>query len=177
MRRQDALFDGVLVVALGVGLVLAARLVLADQSVAYVPVMAPTDSTQAMQAPGGAERALAVKLARVGDYLTVEDLARGVLAIQQGRLQGAQPLTVDELAKLKSRVASADEHRTALLEAEAALAKAEADQDATARQIAATLTPEQKAWVLAQRDNVSVGGVEAAYWQELAAVLDAPVTP
>lgn len=177
MRRQDQILDAALVVALGVGLVLAARLVLADPGVAYVPVMAATDSTQAMQAPGGPERALAVKLARVGDYLTVEDLARGVLAIQQGRLQGAQPLTADELAKVKARIAIADEHRRALLEAEAALASAEADQDAIARQIAATLTPEQKAWVLAQRDNVSVGGVEAAYWQELATALNAPVAP
>ncbi len=161
--------DVALVVALAVAVALAARLALGGHAgVAYVPVMGPADSTPAMQGPGGAERALDAKLAIVGDYLTVEDVARGVLALQQGRLPGVAPLTAEEAARVKAQVAQADAHRVELLKVEGELADAERAQDATARAIAATFTPEQAAWVLAQRDQVSVGGIEAAYWKELA---------
>ncbi len=172
--NNDRVLDTALLVALAAGMGLALRLVVVPSPVAYVPVMTAADSTQAMQSPGGAERALDARLAQVGDYVTVEDLARGALAIEQGRLPGVAPLSESERAALEEQVAKADQHRKDLLAAEAELARAEAEQDATARQIAATLTPEQKAWVLAQRDNVSVGGVEAAYWEELAAALSAP---
>lgn len=173
MTRDRAL-DAALVVALGVAVVLAGRLALReDAGVAYVPAMGPADGTPAMQGPGGAERALDAKLAVVGDYLTVEDLARGVLALQEGRLPGVAPLTADEAARVKALVATADAHRVELLRVEGELADAEREQDETARKIAATFTPEQAAWVLAQRDKVSVGGIEAAYWRELADSLSA----
>lgn len=173
MTRDRAL-DVALVLALVVGGVLAGRLALrADAGVVYLPVMGPMDSTPAMQGPGGAERALDAKLATVGDYLTVEDLARGVLALQEGRLPGVPPLTADEAARVKALVATADAHRVELLEVEGALADAEREQDETARKIAATFTSEQAAWVVAQRDKVSVGGIEAAYWKELADTLAA----
>lgn len=166
---RDGVLDTALAVALGVAVILAGRLALRDDArVAYLPVMGPADSTPAMQGPSGAERALDAKLAVVGDYLTVEDLARGVLALQEGRLPGVPPLTGDEAARVKALVATADAHRVELLEVEGALADAERDQDETARKIAATFTPEQAAWVAAQRDKVSVGGIEAAYWKELA---------
>ena len=106
----------------------------------------------------------------MGDFLTIEDLARGVLALDGGEHGGLSAAERDALGPV---VAEAVAHRQALLDNEAALAAAEAELDAAAREILAALGPEQQAWILAQRDQVSVGEVEGAYWVELARRLEA----
>lgn len=123
--------------------------------------------------PAGADRAVRASVVAVGAYVTVEDLARGVLALERGALVGAAPLSAAERAEVAALVAQADLDRRALLDTETRLRAVEAELDARARAIAASLTPEQRAWVLAERDRVSVGRVEAAYWAALAETLAA----
>ncbi len=107
-----------------------------------LPLLAAGDPPGALHAPGAPARALQGRLATVGDVLTIEDLARGVLALEQGQLPGVAPLAPGDRAEAVA--------------------------------LAATLTPEQRAWVASQRDIASVAGVERVYWDALLAVLDAP---
>ncbi len=116
------------------------------------------------------------QVARVGDWLTIEDLVRGALALETGKLAGP-PLTDAERAELHALVIQADQHRRELLELEVELRATQEALDARARAVAASLTPEQRAWVLAERDRVSVGSVEAAYWADLAQILAAGPPP
>lgn len=167
MRRErllDALLVGLLVVALAQAGLLAAG---GGTLRAYVPLLAAQDPPGQLQADGGAARALAAKAAVVGEFVTIEDLARGVLALENGTLAGAAPLTAAERDALAPLVRRAAEDRLALLAVEGEIAQVEADLQERARRIAATLTPEQRAWIAAQRDVVSVGEVEQAYWDEL----------
>ena len=84
-----------------------------------------------------------------------------------------RPQSDADRARLAPLVARAAEHRDALLAAEAELAEAERALDAEALAILATLDPAQRAWILDHRDRISVGQVEAAYWEALLAALPA----
>lgn len=105
-------------------------------------------------------------VATVDEVVTIEDLVRGCLAMRRGDLAGV-PLSAADTARLDALLHTADEHRAALLAADQDVAAKEAKLDAKVAELAATLTPEQKAWIQAHRDAVSVGSVEAAYWDEL----------
>ncbi|MES2644328.1 MAG: hypothetical protein V4850_32885 [Myxococcota bacterium] len=165
------LLDGVLVALLGVALAQAVLLAAGGGTVrAYVPLLGADDPPGQLQADGGAARALAAKAAVVGEFVTIEDLARGVLALENGSLPGAAPLTAAERAALAPLVRQAAEDRLALLAVEGEIAAVEASLQDRARRIAETLTPEQRAWIVAQRDVVSVGELEQAYWDELLAL-------
>lgn len=133
---------------------------------AYVPLLSAGDPPGSLQGDGAAARVLAER-AGVGEYVTVEDLARGALALRGGDLDGAAPLTAEEEARLGPALAQASADRTELLKIEGEIADAEGRLVEQARAIAATLTPEQRAWIVANRDMVSVGQVEQAYWDEL----------
>ncbi|MDP2310248.1 MAG: hypothetical protein Q8P18_29805 [Pseudomonadota bacterium] len=168
---RERFLDGLLVVLLVVALVQAVLLGAGGGAVrAYVPLLGEADPPGHLQAPGGAARALAAKAAAVGEFITVEDLARGVLALSEGSVAGAAPLTDAERAAIAPIVRKAAEDRQALLVVEGEIAELEARLQERARGIAATLTPEQRAWIVAQRDAVSVGEVEQAYWDELLAL-------
>lgn len=109
-------------------------------------------------------------LAVAGDVVTVEDLARGCLALEEGKLD-APRLSMSERERLREQIALADQHRKELLAIEEQHRQREAELDTKARALAATLTPEQWDWIRAHRDEVSVGRVEAAYWDKLQAEL------
>lgn len=159
--------DGALVVLAVVALVQTGMLLGARGEVrAYVPLLAAGDPPGALSGDGAAARVLADR-AGVGEYITVEDLGRGVLALRDGSLEGASPLTPAEEARLGPALAQAAADRAELLKIEGQIAAAEAELVTKARAIAATLTPEQRAWIVANRDIVSVGQVEQAYWDEL----------
>ncbi len=156
--------DRLLVALLVVAVVLAGMLVWRNTNTPMVVLPAAVR-------PGEAgDSVVRGQVAQVGDWLTIEDLVRGVLALERDTLDGP-PLTDAEREELHALVLQADAHRTELLEVEVALRSAEQALDARARALAAALTPEQRAWVLAQRDQVSVGSVEAAYWRDLAQIL------
>lgn len=121
-----------------------------------------------------ADRTLQAQVATVGDWLTIEDLARGALALEKGEVLTSPRLSAGEREELRRLVGQADQHRAALLQAESELRATQDALDARARALAASLTPEQRAWVVQERDRVSVGEVEAAYWAELASMLEAP---
>jgi hypothetical protein len=169
--------DLLLVVLLGVAVVQAALLVRRDGGTvrAYVPLLARGEAPGGLQAPGGAARALAAHAAAVGDFVTVEDLARGVLALRDGTLPGAPALTDAERTALDPLLRRASEDRLELLRVEGDIAKVDAAMQDRARAIAATLTPAQRAWVVANRDVVSVGQIEQSYWDELLAAPGAAV--
>jgi hypothetical protein len=124
-----------------------------------------------LSAEGGAERAVASKVAAVGDYLTIEDLVRGTLLLEEGRLPGVQALSPGERKRVATLMATATAHRDELLATEAELAANEEALRQEVQTIVLGLSPEQKAWILAQRDAVSVGRIERGYWTELGAML------
>lgn len=175
-RIKRTLPDVLLVALLMVAMIQAVRLAIspAGSGQAFVPLLRAGTPIESVQGPGSADRALTTEVAVLGDWLSVEDLCRGVLALEQGELTGVAPLSPAERTRVAELVAAADAHRKALLEVEAQLAASEVALGDEARRIAATLTPEQRTWVQTQRDNVSVGQVEAAYWAELGTVLAAP---
>lgn len=160
--------DGVLLVLLALALVQAVQLVQrGGEARVYVPLQDAQDPPGVLQAPGAAERVLAARSAAVGDFITVEDLARGALALRDGPVTGSPPLSDAERAALTTLLERAAAHRADLLAVEGEIAAAEAKLQAQAIAIAETLTAEQRAWIVAQRDRVSVGEVEQAYWDEL----------
>ncbi len=137
-----------------------------------LPMMTPGEP--APMGPGAPSRAILAKVVTVGELLTVEDLARGVLAMEQGALPGVSPLDAATREEVARRLSVANARREELLELETRLAQEDARLAEAARAIAETLTPEQRAWILAERDRASVAGVERAYWD---AVLEAMGTP
>jgi hypothetical protein len=157
--------DRVLLVLLAIALVLAGAL--AWRTVATPRVLLPVTVPVGMDA----DRALSGAVATVGDWVTIEDLARGALALESGEVLDGPRLSEAERADLRAIVQRAEEHRAALLRVEGELRAAQDQLDARARALAASLTPEQRAWVVQQRDSVSVGQLEAAYWAELASML------
>ena len=170
-RALDVATTALLVVAVALAVALAAR---SGGGRAYLPIQSPGDPPGALHGPGRAEAALQSKLVAVGDYLTVEDLARGALALERGELPGAPPLTGGERARLATLLAEADAHRTELLNLEGEIARVEGELGALARALAASLTPAQRDWIRAQRDRVSVGEVERAYWDAALQAVGAP---
>lgn len=136
---------------------------------AAVPLLLPSDPPGSLHAPGADERALRARAASVGEVLTIEDLIRLAVLLEEGR--GAEvgvelpPLTEAERSELRARIQAADEHRRALLAAEGDLAAADRALRDAATRLAADLSPDQRAWIQANRDAVSVGEVEEAYWQ------------
>lgn len=162
---KDRVLVGLLALALVQAVALAAR---AWQGPPALPLPVAVPPGQ------DADLALRAQVATVGDWVTVEDLARGALALERGELPGVAPLTDGERAELRALVEQAERDRAELLRVEGELMAAQDALDAQARALAASLTPEQRAWVVEQRDVVSVGQVEAAYWAELATLLEAP---
>ncbi len=171
-RVADVALVGLLAVALVQAVLLGRD---RGEARAYVPLLGAQDPPGALQGEGAAARALAAKAAAVGEFVTIEDLARGVLALREGTLPGAAPLTEAEAARVDVIVRQAAADRLELLRVEGEIAAVEAEMQAKARAAAATLTPEQRAWIVAQRDAVSVGQVEQAYWDELLAA--SPAAP
>lgn len=160
---KDRLLLGLLALALVQAVALAVR---AWRTPAAAPLAVAV-------APGqDADAALRAQVATLGDWVTVEDLARGALALERGDLPGVPALDEDERAELRALVAQAERDRNELVRVEGELRAAQDELDQRALALAASLTPEQRAWVYAQRDAVSVGQVERAYWAELAAVLE-----
>lgn len=157
-------------------LVLAGLLLRRDLEtpVATLPLLDAAAPPGALQGPGEAEAALRAKVMVLGDYYTVEDLARGVLALEQGGLDGVAPLSDGEREAVAALLREADQHRTELLALEEQIRGAEAELGEIGIQLAASLTPEQRARVIAQRDQVSVGEVERAYWDAVLNALAAP---
>lgn len=145
-RLPDLVLLLALLVALGA--TLAPRLLAREPAVALVPL--PPDRGE-------------IDLAVVGEVLTIEDLARVSLETELG---------AEERAALGPVVEQARQHRQQLLQMEAELRAAEAELDSAAREVLELLDPEQQRWILDQRDRVSVGEVEEAYWVELARRLE-----
>lgn len=166
MNRGDLALILLLVIGLGEAGALAWRA--HTRPVALVPVLQAGDPAEALYAPGGAERQFATHVATLGDYVTVEDLARGALALLDGGMDGVPPLTEAERARLAPLVAQTRQHRDELLATVTGLAEVDAQLDAQALEIVRTLTDEQLAWIHAHRDDVSVASIEDAYWADLA---------
>jgi len=144
---------------------------------AWVPLLMPADPPGALHAPEADTQAIHARAASVGEVLTIEDLVRVALALETGRadavgLGDVPPLTADERARLRALLDQADQHRRDLLAAEADLAQAEGALGDAAARLAATLTPAQRRWILDNRDEVSVGAIEEAYWAEARGALE-----
>lgn len=161
--------DLLLLLLLAIALVQAGLLLSHDGGVTGVTVLLQTasDPPGALQTSGGSEVALKARVAGVADYMTVEDVARGALALQRGELPGVAPLDDDERARLGAILHDAATHRDELLAVEGEIRGLESALRARTAEIARTLTPEQRAWVMARRDQVSIDQVERAYWDEL----------
>jgi hypothetical protein len=140
-------------------------------AVLAVPMLRPGDAPGSLHAPGAPARAARAALATQGTVITAEDLARGVLALERGELEGIPPLDAATRAEVSEALRKVNDAREALLALETKLAAEDAALAADARALAATLTPEQRAWVLAQRDQASVADVERAYWDAVLAAL------
>lgn len=136
---------------------------------APVPLLLPSDPPGSLHAPGADERALRARAATVGEVLTIEDLVRLAVVLEEGR--GAElglklkPLSDAERTALRALIQTADDHRRALLAAEGDLAAADRALRDAATQLAAGLSPDQRTWIQQNRDAVSVGKVEEAYWK------------
>jgi hypothetical protein len=138
-----------------------------------LPLLGAGDSPMALQRPGGGHDTARLKAAALGDYVTVEDLVRGALALQKGSASGVPALEPSERARVQEILQRAAEHRDALFQAEEALLAAERDLNESARALADALGPAQREWIRAQRNAVSVGERERAYWRELDELLGA----
>lgn len=132
-----------------------------------LPLLEAGDPPGRLMAPGAAAVVTAEKVGKVGDYMTLEDVVRAAVALEQGQLAGVAPLTEAERAALREELAATAAARDDLLRVEADLQQTDAALQATTRQIVEALTPEQRAWILANRNQISVGGVEAGYWDTL----------
>lgn len=136
---------------------------------AWVPLLLPSDDPGSLHMPGADEQALRARAASVGEIITIEDLVRLAVALEEGR--GAElgldlpALSDEQRDRLRARIQAADEHRRALLAAEGDLAQADRRLRDASTRLAAGLTPEQRAWIQANRDAVSVGEIEDAYWK------------
>jgi hypothetical protein len=174
MRR---LGDVVFLVLLGLAVLQAGLLAFRPPpGQSYLHLLGRGENPSLLSADGKAEHAVAAKVAVVGDYLTIEDLVRGTLLLEEGRLPGVKPLSPRERGRVVKLLATATEHRDELLRTEAEIASSEEELRQEALRIVAELSPEQRAWILAQRDAVSVGRIERSYWAELARML-VPETP
>ena len=132
-----------------------------------VPLLGQNDPPHALSGPGAADRALSVRVATVGERLTIEDLARGIWLMDQGQLADAAPLTEKEREKVQALLQAAEAERTELLAIQEQLLLTEAEMTVLGREMAVSLTPVQRAWLLENRDRISVAGVEQRYWDEL----------
>jgi len=139
---------------------------------ALLPVQQPGDPPGLLMGPGQAERVLRSRVAAVGDWVTMEDLVRGALLLAQGRLGGVEPLSDGERRRLATPLETARSHRDELLRVEEEIRGIEASMAREAREAVGALTPGQRAWILARRDQVSVGSIERAYWDALATALE-----
>ncbi|MCB9742367.1 MAG: hypothetical protein H6741_06140 [Alphaproteobacteria bacterium] len=137
-----------------------------------LPLLLPSDPPGALQAPGEAEATLEARAVALGDYLTVEDLARGVLLLERGELEGVPPLSEAERTQVAALLRAADQHRTELLEVEGEIRGVDADLSAVSAELAARLSPAQRLQVRQQRDRVSIGEVERAYWDAVLELVD-----
>lgn len=138
-----------------------------------LPLLRPGAGADALMGPGAETRAVAAEAAAVGELLTIEDLIRAcwALSARPEGLPGAPPLSADERAALLPLVERADQQRRALLAVEAELAAAEGRLSAAAAAAAGGLDPAQRALIMSERDQISVGGVEEAYYGEARAKL------
>ncbi len=167
-RALDAITLLLLVAAVAQAVALTLRPAPAGVALVLLP-----GTPEELAAPGGVQGATAA-VTEVGELVTIEDLARLSLRLAEGdEVKGVAPLSAAEREALRPVVARAREHRGALLQEEAALRAAEAEVDAAALQVLAGLDPEQQRWMLAHRDELSVSGVEDAYWTRLADALEA----
>lgn len=131
-----------------------------------VPLLVPADPPSSLHSPGADERAIQARALAIGEVVTIEDLVRGVLALDSETPQGLPPLSEAERAELRQLLARASEHRDALLAVEGQLGAAEDRLDAAARELAGQLSPDQRAWIQGNRDQISVQGVEEGYWKQ-----------
>jgi hypothetical protein len=133
-----------------------------------LPLLRPGAGADALMGPGAEARAVAAEAAAVGELITIEDLIRACWALSAGPagLPGAPPLSAAEREALRPLVERADQQRRAWLAVEAELAAAEGRLGAAAAAAAGGLDPAQRATILGERDQISVGGVEAAYYDE-----------
>lgn len=129
-----------------------------------IPLLLPADEPGSLHLPGGDQRLLAARAAALGEVLTIEDLVRAVVALDQERA-GLPPVDATERAALAALVARAEADRDALLAVEAELAAARDRLDSAGRGMAGELSPEQQRWIQEHRDETSVRGVEAPYWE------------
>jgi hypothetical protein len=134
-----------------------------------LPLLLPEDAPGSLHMPEADRLALRARAASVGEVLTVEDLVRVSLALSQDKaaelgLGELPPLTEAERAALLQLLQTADRHRRELLAVEGELAQAEATLNDASSRMAAALRPEQRRWIQENRNAVSVGEVEEAYW-------------
>lgn len=168
-------WDGLAAVLAVVALIQAGLLLSQERGAVLLPLLSAEERPGALQGPGLAEARVQSRAALVGDYVNVEDLARGLLAAAGAPgVPGVAPLTAAERADLAGLIQQAEQHRQELLAVEQKLAAAQQTLAEQARAVAAALTPEQRAWVLAERDRISVGGIEAAYWAMLLEEIQKP---
>lgn len=131
-----------------------------------VPMLLPDDAPGSLHQPGADRTVLAARAAAMGEVLTIEDLIRSIVALEAGQVEGLPPLTEAERAELRDLLALATGHRDALLAVEGQLAAAEDRLDGAAKDMAAELTPQQRGFIQEERDQISVQGVEEAYWKD-----------
>ena len=144
-------------------------LLLRDQSPSsrlVIPLLLPSDPPGLLMGPGADQRVLQARLAAAGELFTIEDVVRAAVAIERGDDPNFPPLSPETRAALRERLTVADGHRRALLEVETRLQAAEGRLGAAGREMGAALDPAQRRTLQAERDAVSVGGVEEKYWNE-----------
>ena len=138
--------------------------------VLLVPLLLPNEPVEGLMAPGADLARLQSRGELMGEVITIEDLIRLSWALVRDPAAlppGTAPLSEAERAALRPLVERADAERQALLEVERRLAIAEGRLGAAAADMAAELSPAQRAEVQAERDAISVGGTEAAYYRDL----------
>lgn len=166
MRGSRALavwLDRLAVLALLVAAVLLAWPAGSSRGRIAIPLLLPSDEPGSLHRPGGDERLLAARVAALGEVITIEDLVRAVVALDEERA-GLPPVDAAERAVLAALVARAQVDRDALLALEVELAAARDRLDAAGRDMAGALSPEQQRWIEEHRDETSVLDVEAPYW-------------
>ncbi len=151
---------------------LAVLLVRGEQrgGVLLVPMLLPNEPLDGLMAPGADVARLQSRGELMGEPITIEDLIRLSWALvrqPEALPPGTAPLSPEERAALLPLVERADAERAALLEVERRLAAAEGRLGAATVELAAELSPAQRAVIQAERDQVSVEGTEAVYYDAL----------
>lgn len=153
------------------GLVLVRGMIMARESPDGPPLgialLQEGDAPGTLSQAGAAQQIVTNQIAVYGEIWTIEDLARAAHLLESGGIASVAPLSKESKKEVMQGLMMANESRQKLTKIQAEIRTTEDALTQTARKMVATLTAEQREWILTNRDRISVSEVEQRYWDAL----------